>query len=60
MCMIDCNTEWDFPRINSAAANSRAVELDDLEFRRTNFPPGEVKTIYRWIWGLASQYTFDQ
>ena len=42
MCMIDCNTEWGFPRIDSATANSSAVELDDLEFRRTNLPLDEL------------------
>ena len=37
--MNDCRTVWDFPQIDSAAVDYGAVELDDLIFRRTSFPP---------------------
>ena len=36
---IDCRTVWDFPQINSAAVGCGVVELDDLNFRQTNFSP---------------------
>ena len=39
--MKDCRTVWGFPQIDSAAADCGAVELDDLIFRRTSFPPDE-------------------
>ena len=42
--MIDCNTEWGFPRIDSAAADGGAIGLVDLVFRRTYFPPDELST----------------
>ena len=42
--MKDCRTVWGFPQINSAAVDCGAVELDDLIFRRTSFPPGEMVT----------------
>ena len=44
----DCRTVWGFPQIDSAAVDCGAVELDDLIFRRTSFPPGEMVTIYGW------------
>ena len=48
---------WGFPHLESAGG---AVELDDLNFRRTSFPPGEMETIYCWICGLAWQCALDQ
>ena len=36
----DYSILWGFPHFDSAAVG--AVELDDLEFRRTRFPPGEL------------------
>ena len=41
---IDCRTVWGFPQIDSAAVDCGAVKLDDLIFRRTSFPPGEMVT----------------
>ena len=38
---IDCITARGFPQIDSAAVDCDAVELDDLIFRRTSFPPDE-------------------
>ena len=38
---LDCRTVWCFPQIDSAAVGCGAVELDDLNFRRTSFPPDE-------------------
>ena len=38
----DCRTVWGFPQIDSAAVDYGAVELDDLIFRRTSFPPDEL------------------
>ena len=32
---LDCRTVWGFPQIDSAAVGCGAVELDDLNFRRT-------------------------
>ena len=40
----DCSTVWGFPQIDSAVVDCGAVELDDLIFRRTSFPPGEMVT----------------
>ena len=40
--MYDSITEWGFPQVDSAAADSGAVELDDLIFRRLSLPPEEV------------------
>ena len=34
---IDCRTVWGFPQIDSAAVGT--VEINDLIFRRTSFPP---------------------
>ena len=39
--MYDCRTVWGFSRIDSTAVACGAVELDDLTFRRKNFPPEE-------------------
>ena len=36
--MYDCSG-WDFPQFDSTAVDCSAVELDDLTFRRKNFPP---------------------
>ena len=33
---------WGFPQIDSAAVDRGAVELDDLIFRRTSFPPNKL------------------
>ena len=41
--MKDCRTVWGFPRINSAGVG--AVELNDLIFRRTSFPPGDTGVV---------------
>ena len=38
---LDCSTGWGFPQIYSAAVGCGAVKLDDLNFRRTSFPPDE-------------------
>ena len=32
---------WGFPKIDSTAVDCGAVELDDLTFHRTSFPPDE-------------------
>ena len=40
--MYDSRTEWGFPQVDSAAADSGAVELDDLIFHRLSLPPEEV------------------
>ena len=39
--MYTSRTEWGFPQVDSAAADSGVVELDDLNFRRLSFPPEE-------------------
>ena len=39
--MKDCRTVWGFPQIDSAAVDCGAVELNDMIFRRTSFPPDE-------------------
>ena len=61
--MIDCNTEWGFPHIDSAAADSSAVGLFDLIFRHMYFLPGELSAgrdrDYIW-WQAACQYAIDQ
>ena len=44
--MYDCRTVLGFPQIDSAAVDCGAVELDDLTFRRTSFPPGVIRTIW--------------
>ena len=41
---LDCRTVWGFPHIDSAAVGCGAVELDDLNFRQTSFPPDEFST----------------
>ena len=51
----NCRTVGGFPQINSAAANCDAVELDDLIFRRTSFPPDEFsvgRVVCRARWRL--------
>ena len=40
--MYDCRTVWGFPQIDYTAVDSGAVELDDLTFRRTSFPPDKL------------------
>ena len=54
---IDCRTVWGFPQIDSAAVDCGAVELDDLIFRRTSFPPDEFSAgrdgDYIWLAPLA-------
>ena len=51
-------TVWGFPQIDSAAVGCGAVELDDLTFRRTSFPPDEFSAgrecDYIWLAPLAS------
>ena len=60
--MEDYSIVWGFPQIDSAAVDydTGAVELDDLIFRRTSCPPGEMETIYGWPCWLACQCTLDQ
>ena len=36
---LECSTVWGFPQIDSAAVGCGAVELSDMYFRRTSFPP---------------------
>ena len=40
--IYNCRIVGGFPQINSATANCDAVELDDLIFHRTSFPPEEL------------------
>ena len=40
--MYNYRTEWGFPQVDSAAADSGAVELDDLIFRRLSLPPEQI------------------
>ena len=40
--MYNSRTEWGFPQVDSAVADSGTVELDDLIFRRLSLPPEEV------------------
>ena len=35
---LDYRTVWGFPQIDSAAVGCGAVELNDMNFRRTSFP----------------------
>ena len=51
-----------FPQIDSAAVDydTGTVELDDLIFRHTSCPPGELETIYGWPCWLACQCALDQ
>ena len=58
--MYNSRTEWGFPQVDSAAADSGAVELDDLILRRLSFPPGGTETIYGVTCGLGRQYAIDQ
>ena len=57
--MEDYSIIWGFPQIDSAAVDydTGAVELDDLIFRRTSFPPDELSTgrdgDYIWLGLLA-------
>ena len=55
---LDCRTVWGFPQIDSTAVGCGAVELDDLNFRRTSFPPDEFSPgregDYIWLVPLAS------
>ena len=51
--IYNCRTVGGFPQINSAAANCGAVELDDLIFGRTSFPPNEFSA------GCDRNYTED-
>ena len=58
--MYDCRTVWGFPQIDSTAVDCGAVELDDLTFRRTSFPPDEFSAgrdrnymeDYSIVWGF--------
>ena len=58
--MYDCRTVWGFPQINSTAVDCGAVELHDLTFRRTSFPPDEFSAgrdrnymeDYSIVWGF--------
>ena len=38
---------WGFPKIDSTVVDCGAVELDNLTFCRTNFPPGAIGTIWK-------------
>ena len=40
--MYNSRTEWGFPQVDSAAADSGTVELDDLIFRRLSLPSEDV------------------
>ena len=40
--MKDCRPVWGFPQIDSAAVDCGAVELNDMIFRHTSFPPDEL------------------
>ena len=55
---LDCSTVWGFPQIDSAAVGCGVVELDDLNFRRTSFPPEKFSAgrecDYIWLAPLAS------
>ena len=63
--MCDCRTAGFFPKIDSATADCGTVELDDLIFRRTSFPPDELcaghdrnyTEDYSTVWGF-SPYRF--
>ena len=58
--MKDCRTVWGFPHIDSAAVDCGAVELNDMIFRRTSFPPdkisagrdGDYMKDCRTVWGF--------
>ena len=58
--MNDYRTVWGFPQIDSAAVDYGAVELDDLIFRWTSFPPdefsagrdGDYMKYCRTVWGF--------
>ena len=55
---LDCRIVWGFPQIDFTAAGCGAVELDDLNFRRTSFPPDEFSAgqegDYIWLAPLTS------
>ena len=51
--IYNCRTVGGFPQIESAAATCSGVELDDLIFRRTSFPPDEFSA------GCDRNYTED-
>ena len=56
----DCRTVWGFPQMDSTAVDCGAVELDDLTFRLTSFPPDEFSVgrdrnymeDYSIVWGF--------
>ena len=58
--MYDCRTVWGFPQIVSTMVDCGTVELDDLTFRRTSFPPDELSAgrdrnyleDYSIVWGF--------
>ena len=50
--MYNFRTEWGFPQVDSVAADSGAVELVDLIFRRLSFPPEEFAA--RWDTAAAA------
>ena len=55
--MYDCRTVWGFPQIDSTVVDCGVVELDDLTFRRTSFPPDELSaasahSISDWVTSL--------
>ena len=58
--MNDYRTVWGFSQIDSAAVDYGAVELEDLIFRRTSFPPdefsagrdGDYMKYCRTVWGF--------
>ena len=60
--MCDCWTVGGCPQLDSAAADCGTVGLDDLIFRRTNFPPDELSAgrdrIYttdcNTVWGFPN------
>ena len=55
---LDCRTVWSFPQINFTAVGCGTVELDDLNFRRTSFPPNDFSAgregDYIWLAPLTS------
>ena len=58
--IYNCRTVGGLPQIESAAANCDRLELDDLIFRRTSFPPDEFSAgcdrsyskDYSIVWGF--------
>ena len=55
---LDFRTVWGFPQIDSAVVGCGAVELDDLNFRRTSFSADEFfggrEGDYIWLAPLTS------